>query len=461
MKKQLKPYKKLETLKTRRFSLKKMKLKYVNNNYLSWFDDREIKKFIEYNPNKDLGNLRRNVKKTLKEKNVLFFGIFYKKKHIGNIKFEKIDFKKSSAYLGILIGDKEWQGKGVGSEIIEKICNQLFLTYKISKIFLGVQRKNLKALNLYSKNGFVIINKTNPKSYLMRRDYFINKLILGTAQFGSNYGIANKTGKISIKDIKKIKNLALKKGMVTIETAQAYKNSEKILGDASFTKFNFISKIPKIKNKNILNFNNLIHNSVKKSLKKLRLQKIYAFLFHNPIDLLSKNGKKIFSSLNELKRKGIIMNIGVAVYDVSELEALSKKFEFDIVSIPFNLLDRRFEKSNIVKKLKKKNVKFFARSIFLQGLLLMKKNNLPKYFDDWKKVFDKFENFTKKNKISKFKTCLSYALNSKIIDKTIVGVDDFYQFKQVINFCLNYKKVYLPNFGKIDYKLINPTQWKI
>ena len=57
-----------------------MKLKYVNNNYLSWFDDREIKKFIEYNPNKDLGNLRRNVKKTLKEKNVLFFGIFYKKK---------------------------------------------------------------------------------------------------------------------------------------------------------------------------------------------------------------------------------------------------------------------------------------------------------------------------------------------------------------------------------------------
>ena len=91
----------------------------------------------------------------------------------------------------------------------------------------------------------------------------------------------------------------------------------------------------------------------------------------------------------------------------------------------------------------------------------MKINNLPRFFEKWKKIFIKFENFTKKNKISKFKSCLSYALSNKIIDKIIVGVDDYNQFKQLVSFCLNYRKISLPSLGKIDYKLINPTQWKI
>jgi aryl-alcohol dehydrogenase-like predicted oxidoreductase/RimJ/RimL family protein N-acetyltransferase len=462
MKKQLKLNKKLEILKSSRFSLRKMKLSYVNNNYLSWFDDYEVKKFLEYSPNKNLQNLRANVEITLEKKNVLFYAIFNKKKHIGNLKIEKINLKKSSAYLGILIGDKKWKHKGVGSEIIEKICNHLFIKFKISKIFLGLQRKNIKALNLYKKSGFVVVRKINPRGYLgylMCRNYFMNKLVLGTAQLNSNYGISNKIGKIRIEDLRKIKNLAIQKGMVTVETAQAYGQSEKILGKVNFSKFNLISKIPKI---NInTNFDNSINKLVNKSLKKLKIKKIYAFLFHNPNDLLSKNGKKIFHALNRLKKKGIIKNIGIAVYDVNELEAISQKFKFDIVSIPFNLLDRRFEKSRIVKKLKEKNVKFLARSIFLQGLLLMKNNNLPKFFERWKKIFIKFENFTQKNKISKLKSCLSFALNSKIIDKVIVGVDDFNQFKQLISFCSNYRKISLPNFGKIDYKLINPTQWKV
>ena len=71
----------------------------------------------------------------------------------------------------------------------------------------------------------------------MYRNYFLNKIVLGTAQLNSNYGLTNKKGGISIKDLKKIKKLSLKRGMVTVETAQAYKGSEKILGDIDFSKF--------------------------------------------------------------------------------------------------------------------------------------------------------------------------------------------------------------------------------
>ena len=337
MKKQLKQNKNQDVLKSSRFCLKKMKLSYVNNNYLAWFDDYEVKKFLEYSPNKNLRNLRMNVETTLKEKNVLFYAIFNKNKHIGNVKIEKIDLKKSSAYLGILIGDKRWRHKGAGSEIIEKICDYLFTKYNISKIFLGLQRKNIKALNLYKKSGFVIVKKINPRGYLgylMYRNYFINKLILGTAQLSSNYGIANKTGKMRHGDLRKIKNLAIQKGMVTVETAQAYGHSEKILGKTNFSKFNLISKIPKINNNS--NLNNLMSKLVNESLKKLRIKKIYALLLHNPSDLLSKDGQKIFRILNRFKKKGIIKNIGIAVYDVTELEAISKNlnltlFQFHLI----------------------------------------------------------------------------------------------------------------------------------
>ena len=58
MKKQLKQNKNQDVLKSSRFCLKKMKLSYVNNNYLAWFDDYEVKKILEYSPNKNLRNLR-------------------------------------------------------------------------------------------------------------------------------------------------------------------------------------------------------------------------------------------------------------------------------------------------------------------------------------------------------------------------------------------------------------------
>ena len=274
MKKQLRLDKNQKIIKTKRFLLKKMELKYANRNYLNWFKSEEIKKYIEFSPNNKISNLKINIKKQLKENNVIFFAIFYGKKHIGNIKFEKINLEKSTAYLGILIGDKNWRGKGVGSEVIDKTCEYLFQKYKIFKIYLGVQKRNRKALNLYLKSGFVIIKKLHSKSYLMCRNYFISKIVLGTAQFGSNYGVANKTGKVPIKDIKKIKSLSLKKGMMTLETAQAYGNSEKIIGDLSFKNFNHISKIQKIKSKNSSNFKKLLNILVKSSLKKLKLKKI-------------------------------------------------------------------------------------------------------------------------------------------------------------------------------------------
>ena len=440
MEKKFKYYKKLNIIEQNKLLPKIIKLKY------------EIKN------NKKGKNIKRI---SFKKNNETIISILLQKKCIGNIKFEKINFKKSFCYFKLIFNDKKWQYSDFHSEIIQTACNQIFNKHKISKVFVNVKSKDKKNLNHHFKNGFIIKKKINSKNYMMCRNYFLNKIVLGTAQLNSNYGLTNKKGGISIKDLKRIKKLSLKNGVVTVETAQAYKGSEEILGDVNFSKFNIISKIESINNKKLTNFKDFINKSVKNSLTKLNLKKIYAFLFHNSDDLFSKNGQKIFKNLYELKKKGKIANIGVAVYNVCELKILDKHFDFDIVTIPFNILDKRFEKSNIVKKLKKKNVKFYARSIFLQGLLLMKVKELPIFFKKWKKIFKKLEDFSTKNKFSKLRLCLNHALNSKIIDKVIIGVDNFNHFHQIVSLCKKNNKIFLPSFEKVDCRVINPQKWKI
>ena len=86
----------------------------------------------------------------------VFLGIFHNSKHIGNIKFDSINNKKSTSFLGILIGDKEWRNKSVGSEVIKICAEKFYQDFGIRKIFLVVDKKNKIAINSYKKSNFVI-----------------------------------------------------------------------------------------------------------------------------------------------------------------------------------------------------------------------------------------------------------------------------------------------------------------
>ena len=79
-----------------------LKLNNVNHEYLSWFKDKEIKKYITKNKYVDLQSLKNYVKENISKKNCFFFGIFYKKnnKHIGNIKFDNVNKKIVKLILG-------------------------------------------------------------------------------------------------------------------------------------------------------------------------------------------------------------------------------------------------------------------------------------------------------------------------------------------------------------------------
>ena len=74
----------------------------------------------------------------------------------------------------------------------------------------------------------------------------MNKLSLGTAQFGSIYGVANQTGRIKFEEAKKILHLAKKENIDLIDTAISYGDSEKTIGKIGIADFKIVSKLPDI-----------------------------------------------------------------------------------------------------------------------------------------------------------------------------------------------------------------------
>lgn len=444
------------TIKTSRFLIKKLTFSEINQNYLSWFLDKETKKFIENIP-KNLLELKKYIKKTLKKKNVLFYSIYFKNQHIGNIKFEKVNLRNSSTYLGILIGERTWRNKGVGYEALKKMINYLYLKYGIFKFYLGVNKNNLAAINLYRKLGFKEINKNRKKKTLKMFHNFINsKIVIGSAQFGSDYGINNRKGELSLNEIKRIKNYAQKNSINSFETAQSYGSAEKKLGKLNLTRFKIITKLQRL---NKIYSKKAIDNHIKNSLKKLKVKKIYGLLVHDVNDLTGPNGSKVFKLLEKYKKKQIVKNLGVVVYNLKELKKVTKKFKFDIISVPCNIFDRRFIESEVIKKLKGSNVKIYARSIFLQGLLLLNVNKIPANFLKWKNEFLRFNNLSNRKKISKVEICTKFVLENDLIDKIIIGCDSFNQFKNIVDINYNKKLNLKFKFKTNNEKLINPSLW--
>ena len=144
-------------IRTTRFLLRTLSDEDATKKYLNWMNDEAVKKFIEpANRPQNLVYLKNYINEKFYKSDCLFLGIFTIKKniHIGNIKYEPIDFNKSSATMGVLLGESKWRGKNVFEEVLMASSKYLKENYEIKKINLGVKEKNTSALKAYKKLGF-------------------------------------------------------------------------------------------------------------------------------------------------------------------------------------------------------------------------------------------------------------------------------------------------------------------
>jgi len=261
------------------------------------------------------------------------------------------------------------------------------------------------------------------------------KLALGTAQFGMNYGISNSVGKVNPEEAKEILALCRAEHINTIDTAQVYGESETVLGNSGLEGFDVVTKITDKNN----------HDSIKTSLERLKLPHIYAVLMHNENEMNEKN----YAKLENYKSQGLAKKIGISVYSPAKLEIIMKNYKIDIVQIPLNILDQRF--LPLLPKLKEKDIEIHIRSVFLQGLLLMK--NIPDYFNSIKPMLNKMP----KDRLG---FCLHFVKNIEEVDKIVIGVTSKNELQQII--CAYNKKTFdYSEYMVDDEKMVNPSLWSI
>ena len=283
----------------------------------------------------------------------------------------------------------------------------------------------------------------------MENKRFASKIVIGTANFFSEYGV-NKI-KVTNQEIIKILNLAKKNNINNIDTAERYFNKKKI----NFgSEFKLISKIKSNYQWSSLTF---CQKQIEYHYNKLNVKKIDTLLFHTSDILLKKVGKKIFKNIEILRDKNLFNKIGVSIYTPDSLDYLTKNYNFDVVQCPYNVFDKRIINSGWFKKLKKNKIEVHIRSIFLQGLLVDNLIFRKKYFKKWEILFFLWFDMLKKNNISAVDYCISDLLEYDF-DRIIIGVNNYINLKEIINFKMINKK-YRQNFEISDLKLIDPRYW--
>jgi len=293
------------------------------------------------------------------------------------------------------------------------------------------------------------------------------ELILGTAQWGSKYGITNKTGKTSSREIDKIFKYCNKNNIKFFDTARDYGKSEKIIGGFNKKYSSKIKIISKIKN---FQFENTKFD--KKRIKELillthlnvRQNSIEGMLIHDDNLLKDKYFADLWELLIELKEENKIKKIGISTYKNNIDNKFLKKYKFDIVQLPFNIYDQSRSENGFIKKLNDNNIEIHVRSVFLQGILLQNYKKLKGIFSEIKDHQKKMHNFFESQGMTLIEGCLRAVVQNQNINKLIIGCNDVLQLKEIHHTFLNInrsqEKINLKKFMISNKKIINPSLWK-
>lgn len=287
----------------------------------------------------------------------------------------------------------------------------------------------------------------------------MSKIILGTVQFGLDYGINNNSGKPNHNEVKSIFDYAYNNNINFLDTAEAYGNSHEIIGNyhkASDNKFQVTTKYCSAR----LDLPKNISDRINHHLKILNVNNLYCYMFHNFDDF--KNYFNLFKfELLELKNRGIIKKIGVSLHNNCDINDVLENKEINLIQLPYNLLDNKSKREKVFLKAKEKGIEIHTRSTFLQGLFFKDLDTIKGRLCVLKKYLLELKKLVNKNEINSL--ALSYVCSNANIDGVLLGVDTVSQLKNNLS-CINdgkFKDI-IENIDSINVKeenLLNPANW--
>ena len=246
------------------------------------------------------------------------------------------------------------------------------------------------------------------------------KIVLGTAQFGMNYGIANKSGRVVQKEVSSILNFAWDNGIRYLDTAEGYGASELAIGSHLQAHPNqsweIITKAGATRDS--------VANQISYSAKKLGIQPA-VLLAHDADSFLNSDFQE---GLAKARDRGMISKLGVSLYRQDEVErVMVAKVLPEIIQLPMNILDTRLYRNGILTDLNNLGIEIHVRSIFLQGLFYLTELELKENFSEVIPYLDTLRSISESANVSVAELSLLWLTSLEQVSKIVVGIDNLSQ----------------------------------
>lgn len=281
------------------------------------------------------------------------------------------------------------------------------------------------------------------------------------------YGIANRAGQPTQERATEIVKVAWENGVEEFDTAQGYGESERVLGKSLFRlnlsqKAKVTTKLhPSLDHLNPV----LIKQSIEESLKTIGVPNLYCIMLHRE-ELLSLWNKGLHDIVAKFVTQGIVQKVGVSVYSPDKaVEAINIE-GIDIVQVPTNILDRRFESAGVFEAGAINGKELYIRSIFLQGLLLMRPEELPEGMSFAASVVKEFEALSERIGLKRQEMAVAFVKNGMPGAKVVFGAESK---RQVMENIAAWQKEYQPSLVKIlresfpavGERVLSPHLWQL
>ena len=288
----------------------------------------------------------------------------------------------------------------------------------------------------------------------------MNRLALGTAQVGLDYGIANSSGRVSDPGLRELLAVAAEAGVDLLDTAAAYGDSEARLGEAGTGAFQVVTKLPGLPEgeRDVAGW---VQARVEGSLRRLGRERLYGLLLHRPGDLSMDRGEALASALAAVRSQGLAERVGVSIYDPEELPAALERLEIQLVQAPLNVVDRRLLTRGWLARLRGAGIEVHARSVFLQGLLLQAPEARPAAFARWNPLWEAWERWLAEAGVTALQACLGFVLSQPEVRYAVVGADRAAQLWEVAAAARQPSPVPPGSLAVEDPALVNPTRWSV
>jgi len=248
-----------------------------------------------------------------------------------------------------------------------------------------------------------------------------------------DYGATNSSGRTPALVVGQILDAARRFGVELIDTASGYGDSEQVLAEVldDDLDYNIVTKTPDWRGKPPEDAGRQVVAATERSLRNLKRDSVHGLLVHNAEDLVSERGDDIWLSLESMRAKGLTRNIGVSVYTSKQIDHVLHRWAPDIIQLPLNVFDQRLVRSGHVAELHSRHVKVIARSIFLQGLLLVGPDQIPIKMNGLRDCLVNFHQLVQDVGLSPLQAALAYVRDLPGVDVVVVGVTTAAEFEAV------------------------------